>query len=964
MATITFLENAAFTDASARDWLDWRLESNHERIFFTFPQGPNGPPVGQPDFNDYDITSSNTAAWTQWSLSFFGTAQYNSFNQINRGDGSFLDMPNILSNVSNKGGDITDLQIFAPGTVLASGNISNGPQFLSVTGLSVNLGTLNGISTYSDYVAELAKQFGGGNDTINGSSRADLINGYGGDDTIFGNGGNDTIFGGDGNDTIHGGDGNDLIFGDAGNDIVFGDAGNDSLHGGDGNDTLNGGAGNDTLIGDAGFDTLIGGNGNDTYLLSDVTSINGSLQFDSVVENPGEGIDTVLVSSTVGRLTYVLDANVENATVTGGSDFNLVGNELDNVLTGNDAANVLTGGAGNDTLNGLGGFDTLIGGDGNDTYILSDISSHRSGSAGGFVVFSTDYDSVIENPNGGIDTVMVGQATGPSSIIPGQTVTFTSYTLGANVENGIVTGTLAFDLVGNELDNVLTGNAAANTLTGGLGNDTLNGLGGFDTLIGGDGNDTYILSDISSHRSGSAGGFVVFSTDYDSVIENPNGGIDTVMVGQATGPSSIIPGQTVTFTSYTLGANVENGIVTGTLAFDLVGNELDNVLTGNSAANTFTGGLGNDTFVYKPGGNADTITDFTAGPGTPDKIDLTGFANIHSLAGVLAHAIPSGNNTVLDLGNGDTLTLQNVAKATLSADDFILNPLKDFNGDNHSDILWRNDNSAASIWDSGQIGNAHIISNAGDVPNSWHIVGTGDFDDNGHSDILWHNDNGANSIWDNGQIGGGRIISNAGDVASSWHIVGAGDFDGNGHSDILWHNDNGANLIWDNGQIGSAHIISNAGDVASSWHIAGTGDFDGNGHSDILWHNDNGANSIWDNGQIGGGHIISNAGVVASSWHIVGTGDFDGNGHNDILWQNDNGAVSIWDNGAISGAHIIANAGVVAASWHIAGTGDYDGNGHDDILWHNDNGAVSIWDNGAISGAHILATIPNDWHIV
>ncbi len=291
---------------------------------------------------------------------------------------------------------------------------------------------------------------------------------------------------------------------------------------------------------------------------------------------------------------------------------------------------------------------------------------------------------------------------------------------------------------------------------------------------------------------------------------------------------------------------------------------------------------------------------------------------------------------------------------------------RDFGADGHSDILWRNDNGAASIWDSGQIGNAHIISNAGVVPTSWHMSGKGDFDGNGHSDILWRNDNGAASIWDNGQIGGAHIIAAAGVIPSGWNIAGTGDFDGNGHSDILWRNDNGAASIWDDGQIGSAHIISAAGVVPNSWHIAGTGDFDGNGHSDILWRNDNGAASIWDDGQIGNAHIISAAGVVPNSWHISGTGDFDGNGHDDILWRNDNGAVSIWNDGQIGGAHIVSDPGVVANSWHISDTGDYDGNGYADILWRNDNGAVSIWDYGVLIAAHIVSgpgVVTSDWHI-
>jgi hypothetical protein len=57
------------------------------------------------------------------------------------------------------------------------------------------------------------------------------------------------------------------------------------------------------------------------------------------------------------------------------------------------------------------------------------------------------------------------------------------------------------------------------------------------------------------------------------------------------------------------------------------------------------------------------------------------------------------------------------------------------------------------------------------VPNSWHISDTGDFDGNGHADILWRNDNGAASIWDNADIGSAHIIANAGVIPDGWHIV-------------------------------------------------------------------------------------------------------------------------------------------------------------------------------------------------
>jgi Ca2+-binding RTX toxin-like protein len=254
-----------------------------------------------------------------------------------------------------------------------------------------------------------------------------------------------------------------------------------------------------------------------------------------VVENPNEGIDTIQNS-----VTFTLPANVENLTLTGTSSINATGNDLSNTLTGNSGANTLNGGL---------GADTMVGDAGNDTYIVDNAS-----------------DIITENLNEGTDTVQ-------SSI---------TYTLGLNLENLTLTGTLAINGTGNELNNVITGNNASNILTGGLGNDTLNGGASADTLMGGLGNDTYVVDDPG-----------------DIVTEAFNEGTDTVQ--------SYIP--------YTLGANVENLTLMGTSAINGTGNSLNNILGGNSAANVLAGGFGNDTYVIgagdavieNPGEGTDTI---------------------------------------------------------------------------------------------------------------------------------------------------------------------------------------------------------------------------------------------------------------------------------------------------------------------------------------------------------------------
>lgn len=297
---------------------------------------------------------------------------------------------------------------------------------------------------------------------------------------------------------------------------------------------ITGNAGDNVIDGGAGADTMTGGAGNDTYVVDNIAEV--------VTEGSNAGTD--LVQSYV---THILGSNIERLTLMGVDAINGTGNTLANILIGNGAANVLNGGT---------GADTMTGGFGDDTYVVDNTS-----------------DAITENLNEGIDQVQ-------SSI---------AYTLGANLENLLLTASVAG--TGNALDNVLTGSNGNNTLTGNAGNDTLNGAGGTDTMSGGTGDDSYFV-DISG----------------DVTTENAGEGLDTVN-------SSV---------TRTLANNIELLFLTGTGVINGTGNTLNNLVRGNGVNNTLAGAAGID--ILEGGAGNDTLSD-------------------------------SGDNTLLDGGAGtDTLT--------------------------------------------------------------------------------------------------------------------------------------------------------------------------------------------------------------------------------------------------------------------------------------------------------------------
>ncbi len=387
--------------------------------------------------------------------------------------------------------------------------------------------------------------------------------------------------------------------------LINGSALADNLIGGAGRDALIGNDGNDVIGGDEGDDTLRGGLGNDALI--------GGTGADRI--EGGDGND-----SLYSALGFFGGVNAETG-------------------------NLLSGGAGDDVL--VGGWgDSIDGGSGSDTVIL-DLSAATAGITlslaalvgggtvalgGGFVTGVEGYVGILATPFD--DDIAIG------AIVPGYGIFFG------------LEGIQAFG--GNDR---VTGGSNNDQLFGGDGNDTLigaSGLGDYDLMDGGSGNDVYRVD-----------------TGADLTFEAAGGGIDTVFAE-------------VTGNGYYLYAETQHLTLVGQTVFG-VGDELANRLTGSDFGNTLLGGEGNDTidgaggvdilygqggsdvFVFRRGGTADVIADFTPGS---DRLQVLG-TGVSGFAQLLANASQFKGSTAIDMGGGEFVILLGVTRAALAPGDFL-----------------------------------------------------------------------------------------------------------------------------------------------------------------------------------------------------------------------------------------------------------------------------------------------------
>jgi len=168
-----------------------------------------------------------------------------------------------------------------------------------------------------------------------------------------------------------------------------------------------------------------------------------------------------------------------------------------------------------------------------------------------------------------------------------------------------------------------------------------------------------------------------------------------------------------------------------------------------------------------------------------------------------------------------------------------------------TDILWRDASGQLAIWFEGQPDGAAFPGYhdaLGPVDLSWQVKGTGDFDGDGHSDILWRHTSGQVAVWFmNGAAMIGEAYPGGSDPGGYYHIEGVADFDGDGRSDILWRSAGGWLGLWPGAVFEDAVAIGYhnvPGPVDPSWSVKGLGDFDADGRADIIWRHSGGQVAI------------------------------------------------------------------------------------------------------------------------
>jgi hypothetical protein len=480
---------------------------------------------------------------------------------------------------------------------------------------------------------------------------------------ITGNPSTQVLVGSDSNDTIVSGGMAGTIVSGNGNTVIDASSSNQDpdIQTGTGNDTVTLGFGVNTVTAQGNL-TLKGGGGDDTVSFT--------------------GSSKTLLQQAMGNIEIDVTGDRDTINIKNGKD------TIDVTGKGTKINSSLKGGV---VVNESGPVSMVFKGAGNDTVSMGD-GSNTINDSGNLTVQGG-------GPSGnGHNKINVGgtrldiRADGNNLISVGASRNARSHPT-VNLTVGGGTDTTA---TGGNNDTIIATSKVNLTTTGDPGNINFVGIGNDSFTLNGGGNaDNQVNIDSDKARITINGGAESLNVlgDHAKITESPNAGgsiitaigNDTINLGTGNDTVTDLGGATVfggggNF-QFVGGGGGRDQVVVGSGNATLVGGGGVNVFHAGSGSTSMTGGAGSrDTFFGGSGldtmdaqgatsavfqfaasnhGGTHTINHFQTGP---DKLSLSGY----DTAAVLASAQVIGGNTVLNLGDGTTITLAGFTHLTAS----------------------------------------------------------------------------------------------------------------------------------------------------------------------------------------------------------------------------------------------------------------------------------------------------------
>ena len=295
----------------------------------------------------------------------------------------------------------------------------------------------------------------------------------------------------------------------------------------------------------------------------------------------------------------------------------------------------------------------------------------------------------------------------------------------------------------------------------------------------------------------------------------------------------------------------------------------------------------------------------------------------------------------------------------------LISPVADFDGDHHTDLLWRDSQSGdVAIWllDGPSVIQAAVIAK---VPLHWKIIGLADMNADGKTDILWYDTTAtgqAYAVW----YMNGMSVENTQlfSLPVNYPVVFFADLDGKGTVDAVeYQPDSGAVVICPNtGDL--TFYAAYQCTVLEGWVLLGLADLNGDGHHELIWRNRS-------TGEVVAWYLTNfqpsrsvNLFTPSLNWQLRGIGKFNANPSDAFVWYHSNpwansGTVAIWNFNS-AGQCSSSLLGIAPFPWEIYGAGN------SEILWYNPNTTQFAFSsvNGTTTTPSAINIIPESTWLV